>query len=123
MKTVELKDPVVPSKVVRLNYCETFGSKLRGLMFTKALDPDRGIILVEDRESRLNTAIHMFFMNFDITVLWLDKDLIIVDKVLAKKWRPLYMPEKRAKYVVELHMSKFDDFEVGQQLQMRELST
>ncbi len=121
MKTVELKNPTDPSTVARLEYCDTFGSKLRGLMFRKALDPDRGIVIVEDRESRMNTAIHMFFMNFDITVLWLNKDLIIVDKVLAKKWRPMYFPQKKAKYVVELHESKFADFEVGQQLEMNKI--
>ncbi len=121
MKTIELKNPENSSSVVTLKYCDTFGSKLRGLMFTKGLDPDRGIIIVEDRESRLNTAIHMFFMNFDITVLWLNENLFIVDKVLAKKWMPMYLPKQRAKYVVELHSSKFGDYAVGQQLLVNEL--
>jgi uncharacterized membrane protein (UPF0127 family) len=121
MKTVELGNPKSPSSTIKLKYCDTFGSKLRGLMLTKELDPDRGIIIVEVRESRMNTAIHMLFMNFDITVLWLDKDLVIVDKVLAKKWMPIYMPKQRAKYVVELHASNYGDYTVGQQLILSEL--
>jgi uncharacterized membrane protein (UPF0127 family) len=121
MKTIELGIPESPSSVVRLKYCDTFGSKLRGLMFTKQLAPDTGIIIVEDRESRLNAAIHMLFMNYDITVLWLDSDLVVVDKTLAKKWIPIYVPKQKAKYIVELHVSKFSDYEIGQHLILSEM--
>lgn len=85
-------------------------------MFQKELTPNSGILLAEKQESRLNAAIHMLFMNFNITVLWLDKDLKVVDKALAKKWRPVYLPDKPAQYVVELHPSQFDNYAVGDQL-------
>ena len=85
-------------------------------MFNKQLDQDAGIILVESQESRVNTAIHMFFMKFDITVLWLNKDLVILEKALAKRWRPIYMPKQPAQYVVELHANQFPAFRPGDQL-------
>ena len=85
-------------------------------MFSRELNHDQGIILVENVESRINTSIHMMFMNYDITVLWLDKQLVIVDKVLARKWRLIYLPKKPAQYVVELHQSKFSEFSIGDQL-------
>lgn len=85
-------------------------------MFTRELDPNSGIMFVENGESKVNTSIHMFFMRYDLTVLWLDSDRVIVDKVLAKKWAPFYIPQKAAQYVVELHPSKFDVFEIGDQL-------
>ena len=85
-------------------------------MFSKNLDTDQGLILAEKQESRLNAAIHMLFMNFDITVLWLDKHQVVVDKVLAKKWRPIYIPQKPAQYVVELHHKQIDNFAVGDKL-------
>ena len=88
-------------------------------MFSKELKHDQGIILVENKESRINTSIHMMFMNYDITVLWLDKERVIVDKVLAKKWRPSYLPKKPAQYVVELHQSKFSDYSIGDELIFR----
>lgn len=116
MKIVRLRKVSSPNSDLKVKYCDTFFSKLVGLMFSKALQPDRGIILVENKESRLNTAIHMLFMNFDITVLWLDKDLVVVDKVLAKKWRPMYAPKKPAQYIVELHRDRFPEFEVGEQM-------
>ena len=89
-------------------------------MFTKALNPDQGVILVEDTESRINTSIHMLFMNFDLTILWVNAQMIVVDKVLAKKWAPFYFPKAPAQYVVELHPSQFSHFSIGDTLVMSE---
>jgi uncharacterized membrane protein (UPF0127 family) len=85
-------------------------------MFTKELKPDYGIIIVEKKESRINTAIHMMFMNYDITVLWLDKKMVIVDKIQAKKWALFYSSKAPAQYVVELHQSRFSEYLIGDQL-------
>ena len=85
-------------------------------MFSRELKPEDGLILVENNESRINTSIHMMFMNYDITVLWLDKQMVIVDKVLARKWVPFYIPKKPAQYVVELHHSKFSEYSIGDKL-------
>ncbi len=60
----------------------------------------------------------MLFMNYDLAVMWVDKDMIIVDKVLAKKWMPLYFPKKPARYTLELHPSKFHEYAIGDQLMM-----
>lgn len=119
MKTVKLKQSSPTGAELNLKYCDTFLSKLLGLMFSKQLDPYGGIIMVESQESTLNTSIHMLFMNYDITTLWLDKDLVIVDKVLAKRWRPFYKSQTPAQYVVELHRDRFPDYQMGDQLQMQ----
>ena len=116
MKYIELKHSSSDGTVLKVKYCDTFFSKLAGLMFTKELPQDQGILLVEDSESRVNTAIHMLFMNYDITVLWLDKNKHIVDKALAKRWRPMYMPKKPAQYVVELHRDHYDDYAIGERM-------
>ena len=96
-------------------------SRLKGLMFSKQIPLDQGIILVENKESIVDTSIHMMFMNFNITVLWLNKDLVVVDKVLAKRWVLIYLPKVRAKYVVELHASQFSNFSIGDQLVLSDL--
>ena len=116
MKLVNIRNLSPPITTVHVKYCDSFWSKFVGLMFRKELKHDEGIILVENRESKINTSIHMFFMNFDITVLWLDKDLIIVDKALARKGVPIYKPTMSAQYVLELHHSKFSDYSIGDQL-------
>ena len=116
MKTVKLSPLSSPDRAVTVRYCNTFFSRLRGLMFTQELPGDGGILLADRGESRANAAIHMFFMNYDITVLWLDKDRVIVDKALAKRWRPFYMPQQPAQYVVELHRDRYDDYAIGEEL-------
>jgi len=85
-------------------------------MFSRKLKLDHGVILVDKNETRINTSIHMMFMNYDITVLWLDKQMVIIDKVLARKWVPIYIPKKPAQYVIELHHSKFSEYSIGDKL-------
>ena len=116
MKIVKIRKSAPPFTVVNVKYCDTFLSRLIGLMFSRKLKPDHGIVLVENNETRKNTSIHMMFVNFDITVLWLDKQMIIVDKVLARKWVPIYIPKKPAQYVIELHHSKFSEYSIGDKL-------
>jgi len=116
LKIVKIRKSSSPFAVVNVKYCDTFLSKFIGLMFSKELKPDYGLIIVENNETRINTTIHMMFMNYDITVLWLDKQMVIIDKVLAKRWVPIYYPKKPAQYIVELHQSKFSEFSIGDQL-------
>lgn len=118
MKTVQLFLRSSPEKAVTVRYCDTFLCRLRGLMFTRKLAADEGILLVDKAESRVNAAIHMFFMAFDITVLWLDQNRVIVDKVLARRWRPFYMSIQPAQYVLELHRDQFDRFRIGDRLEL-----
>ena len=116
MKIVKIRKSSSPFTVVNVKYCDTFLSKLIGLMFSRKLKHDNGIILVENNETRINTSIHMMFMNYDIAVLWLDKQMVIIDKVLARKWVPVYIPKKPAQYVIELHHSKFSEYTIGDKL-------
>ena len=116
MKYATIKNPASPKTLLRLKYCDTYGCSLLGLMFTKEIKHDGGIIIAEKKESRSRTAIHMMFMRYDIAVLWLDKDLVIVDKVLARKWAPYYAPKLPAQYVIEAHASILSFFSIGDKL-------
>lgn len=116
MTSIEISHSQKPSCTVQVKYCNTFFSKFRGLMFKRDLAENAGVLLVENSESKANTSIHMLFVNFDLTVLWLDKNRVVVDKVLAKKWFPFYFPKKPAQYVLEIHPSKFSDYEIGDAL-------
>ena len=116
MKIAKIKKLSTPFTVVNVKYCDTFLSRLIGLMLSRKLKNDCGIILVEKNETRINTTIHMMFMNYDITVLWLDKQMVVIDKVLAKKWVPIYIPKKPAQYIIELHHSKFSEYSIGDRL-------
>ncbi len=109
-----------PSLIV--NYCDTFLCQLRGLTFRRSLADDEGLVLVRDRESRLDAAIHMLFMWIDITVVWLNDQKQVVDICLARRWRPIYMPQTPAKYVLELSPRWQPYFAIGDQIEFDEIS-
>lgn len=116
MKLVKIINSSRPTPPLKVQYCSSFLSKFMGLMFANKLAPDSGIILVNSSESKIDSSIHMFFMKFDITTLWLDKNYVVVDKVLAKKWHPAYISRKPAQYVVETNATRYSDFSVGDSL-------
>lgn len=99
--------------VLRIKYCDTFLTQLRGLTFRSGLAPDEGLLLVGKRDSRLDSSIHMFFVPFDLSVIWIDSAMQVVDKVLAKSWRPAYFAKQPAQYVLEIHPQRWKEFEIG----------
>lgn len=107
------------SKPAIVGYCDTFLCKLRGLMFRPRLDLDDGLLLVEKRDSRLDTSIHMFFVPFDLAVFWINSDMIVVDKVIAKSWKPAYAPKLAAKFTLEIHPDRWGDYEVGDKVEFK----
>src|SRR5262245_25111434 len=96
----------------RVIYCNTFLSQLRGLTFRSRLSRDEGLILVGKRDSRLDSSIHMLFVRFDLAVFWIDSNMTIVDKIIAKPWRPAYFSAKPAKFVLEIHPDRIHEFNV-----------
>ncbi|MCA9872548.1 MAG: DUF192 domain-containing protein [Anaerolineales bacterium] len=101
----------------RLKWCDSFGSKLRGFTFRRSLSLDDGLVLVEKSDNRFNTAIHMLFVFFDLGVIWINEAGEVVDAVVAKPWRPSYVPQAPACYVIELHPSLLGQVQVGDHLQ------
>lgn len=88
----------IASRVVR---CDTVWRRGRGLMFRASLPEDEVYLFVEGRESVIQTTIHMFFVFFKIGVIWLGQDMRVVDKALARPFRPYYAPSSPARYYVE----------------------
>ncbi len=106
---------VLATKVRR---CDTLLARGRGLMFHRPLAEDEALIFVEKRESISLTAIHMLFVFFPIAVIWLDADKRVVDKTLARPFRPYYAPRKPAQYYVEGHPALLGKVQVGDVLEI-----
>jgi uncharacterized membrane protein (UPF0127 family) len=87
----------------RVRWGASFISRWRGFMFRRALAPGEALLMVEPRESRLGTSIHMLFVGFPLGVVWLDDSGRVVDKVVAQPWRPFYAPRAPARYTLETH--------------------
>jgi uncharacterized membrane protein (UPF0127 family) len=85
-------------------------------MLQKEIQPGFGVMFQDETESRLNSAIHMLFMNFDIAVFWVNKKNIIVDKRIARAWNLFYLPASPACITIETHSSHYGDFNIGDQI-------
>lgn len=99
-----------------VQWCDSFFCRLRGLMFRRALAEGEGLLLVEGRESRMDTTIHMFFMNFPIAAVWLDARFRVVDTCWAKPWRPFYAPRAPAQYTLETSPELLKRISIGDEL-------
>ena len=86
-------------------------------MLRERIDQLEGILLVEDRDSRLDTAIHMLFMRFDIAAVWINSEMAVVDVRLARKWQPVITPAKPARFVLEVHPQQISSFAVGDRVE------
>ena len=98
---------------LRIKYCDSFLTQLRGFTLRPLLERDEGLVLTGKRDSRIESSIHMFFVSFDLAVIWINSDMQVVDKVLAKPWRPAYFSKQPAKYVLEVHPERWDEFQIG----------
>ena len=116
--SIENKDRRVDS-TLRIKYCDTFLTQLRGFTFRPQLARDEGLLLVGTRDSRLDSSIHMLFVSFDLSVIWINSDMQVVDKVLAKSWRPAYFSKQPAKYVLEVHPERWDEYQIGDMVQFK----
>jgi len=73
--------------------------KAIGLMFrTKA--PDYGVLFPFKEEQKV--AIHMFFVFFDLDILWIDNNKKLVE---YKTLQPFQAHSQKAKYVLEMPAS------------------
>jgi uncharacterized membrane protein (UPF0127 family) len=106
--------------ILRIKYCDTFFTQLRGLTFRSRLERDEGLLLVGKHDSRLDSSIHMLFVPFDLSVIWINSRMEVVDKVLARSWRPAYFSKQPARYVLEVHPDRWGDFEIGDGVEFKD---
>ena len=104
------------SEPLKGKLCTGFFDRFKGLMFNRNLGTNECIILDERKESKLNTSIHMLFMHYDIAVIWVDRNLKVIDVQLAKRWKPYYAPSEPARYVLEARTGWLKSFQKGDQL-------
>ena len=102
--------------VTRARWCASPWCRLVGLMFRSRLKEGEALILVEAADSRLATAIHMFFVPFPIAAIWINSAGQVVDKVKALPWRPAYMPSAPARYVLETAPDVLEKVSLGDEV-------
>jgi uncharacterized membrane protein (UPF0127 family) len=108
--------------LIRARACRSFWSHFKGLQFSRKLTEGEGLWFVTNGEGRSHTAIHMFFVFFSIGVVWTDSQGVVVDKQLAKPWRPFYGPAYPARDFIEALPSIMDQVEIGDTLTFRRIA-
>ena len=118
MKTIQLENTNQPLPApLQAVYCDSFLCRLRGLMFRSHLPQNEGLLLVEANDSRINTSIHMLFVFMDLAVIWINSEHTVVDTILAHAWHPGYAPRRPARYILEIHPSRMNEFKIGDQVE------
>ena len=90
---------VIKGKSMKIEIADTFWKKTKGLMFRKNLN--HALVFPFNYETRLNAAIHSYFMRFTFDAVFLNKNKKVVDFATIRPWH-FYIPKKPAKYIVEL---------------------
>jgi uncharacterized membrane protein (UPF0127 family) len=118
IKQADGQETLVP----RARWCDSFLCRLRGLTFRRSIDLQDSLILVEGAESITGSSIHMFFVFFPIAAIWIDETGRVVDRQLARPFRPLYVPRGPARYILEGPPGLLDVFEPGDKVRFEFLS-
>jgi uncharacterized membrane protein (UPF0127 family) len=107
----------IATRVIR---CDTFRKRARGLMFRRpqAIGDGQAFLFLDARESVAGSAIHMLFVFFPVAVIWLDGERRVVDKTLARPFRPYYAPSVPARYFVEGDPAMLEQVHLGDQLEL-----
>jgi uncharacterized membrane protein (UPF0127 family) len=99
--------------IITARYCNSFLCRLRGLMLRRELPANQGLLLVQKKDTVVDSSIHMLFMLVDLAVVWIDSSFHVVDVQWAKRWRLAYSPQKPARYVLEMSVECQNIFSVG----------
>ena len=82
-------------KTYKIKVCKSFISQLLGLMFK----PKQNLLFINKKEKKV--SLHMFFVFYPITILYLNKDYQVIKKRKALPFHP-YISGIKSKYILEL---------------------
>jgi uncharacterized membrane protein (UPF0127 family) len=82
-------------------------------MFRRRLLSDEVCLFVFENEGIVAATVHMLFVFFPISLVWLDAQRRVVDVRLARPFGPYYAPRKAARYLIEGPPGLLDKVSVG----------
>jgi hypothetical protein len=86
------------------------------------LEIEQGLLLLQARDSRLDSAIQMFGDSMDLGVVWVNSEYSVVDLVVAKKWWTIHVPKSPARYIIGCRPDRLEEFNVRDELRFENLS-
>jgi uncharacterized membrane protein (UPF0127 family) len=122
MREVEIVNSTNPFEgQIRAGYCASFFCRLKGLMFRRSIPENWGLLLVQNSDSIVNSAIHMVAVPFDLGIVWVNDAGVVVDTVVAKRWVGMKSPKAPARYTLEVQPSHLSKFQPGDKLEFVEV--
>jgi uncharacterized membrane protein (UPF0127 family) len=115
---IENKDQPLPATLQAV-VCDRFLCRLRGLMFRYSLPTNKGLLLVSARDSQPGTSIHMLFVFMDLAIIWINSEYTVVNTILARSWHGAYAPHSPARYILEIHPSRINEFKIGNRVEFQ----
>jgi len=106
---------VIANKII---YFENPLLKTFGLRFSKELEDKEALILVNKKPTRINSTIDMFFVFFNLDILWLDENYKVVDIKRNVKPFTIKMPREKASYVIEMRENTTKNIKIGDKLEL-----
>ncbi len=103
-------------------YCESFLCKLIGLTFRRKLPNGRGLVLVEKKDDRMLTGIHMLFVFMKLGIVWINNEGRVVDARIAKPWLSFLLPKDAARFVLEIVPERISEFQIGDKVKFEEFN-
>lgn len=117
MKQISVENQTTPLySHLAAGYCDTFLCRLKGLMFRSSIPEEWGLLLVQPSESIVNAAIHMVGVPFNLGVIWINQEGIVVDLAEVKKWIGVKSPIKSARFILEVTPSRLAEFKLGDKI-------
>ena len=99
--------------VSHLKLANHFFTRLLGLLGTKSLPSQHGLLISPCQQ------IHTHFMRYPVDVIFLDKEMVVLEKVVALKPWKFTRFIKQAKHVLEVPANTADKVSVGDRLILR----
>ena len=99
--------------VSHLKHANHFFTRLLGLMGTKVLPNQHGLLITPCQQ------IHTHFMRYPVDIIFLDKEMVVLEKVVALKPWKFTRFIKQAKHVLEVPANTANKVKVGDRLILR----
>ncbi len=121
----EIRDIRNRETICHVNLAKTTISRGLGLMFKRSMPKDYGLLIEFPTWTslRILKTVHGFLMFFSIDLVFIDKDLKVVDITTLNpyKW---YTPKTNCKWVLEVNQGivKDRDLRVGDVLEFKEIA-
>lgn len=101
MKSIKIlgKNNKQKNMIKSVEYADTFTKRLIGLMGQKAF---KGMLFKQKRTERIFSSIHTSFMKVPIDIIYINKNMEVIEKTMLKPWK-IHIPENNnIKYILEL---------------------